>query len=144
MSVTAVSTGGSSPTPTELSALRSLERLAADPSAWLPSGAWADRQPQPFVPGRYMAAFDRSGPDLSKLPPPAREALSRYYLGHGCLLTTAHTRALLRAFVAAGIMPDENRAEAIDFGLVGSEKTPTGRRIPSDFHLSPALPDDRC
>ena len=141
VSVTAVSSGGTKATPAELNALTSLEGLVADPSTWLPSGAWADSRIRPFVPARYIAAFDRSPPDLSKLPRLARKAFSRYYLGHGHLLTTAHTRALLHAFVRAGIRPDQNLAISIAFFLVGSEKTPTGRRIPSDFHFSPALPD---
>ncbi len=144
VSVSTDALGGTTPTPAQLNALMSLKRLVADPSTWLPSRAWADSQLRPFVPSHYIAAFDRSAPDLSKLPPLARKAFSRYYLGHGCLLTTADTRALLQAFVRAGLKPSRNHAESIDFDLVGTQKTPTGRRIPADFHLSPALPDESC
>jgi hypothetical protein len=142
--VSSDASGGSTPTPAQSTALKSLERLIANPSAWLPSRAWANSHLRRYVPSHYVAAFDRSAPDLSKLPPLARAAFSRYYLGHGCLLTTKHTRALLQTFVRAGINPDENHAEIIDFNLAGSQKTPSGRRVPSDFHFSPALPDDHC
>ncbi len=43
------------------------------------------------------------------------------------------------AFVEAGFSPRENHAFVIDFGF------PAGTRRPSDFHMSPALPDKiRC
>jgi hypothetical protein len=50
-------------------------------------------------------------------------------------MTTWKARALLRAFVEAGIAPSENHAFTIAFGLAGL-------RGPSDFHMSPALPDN--
>jgi hypothetical protein len=136
--------GGSKPlaTPAQLSALDWLKKLVADPAKELPTGAWADKKIRAFVPALYLAAFDRSRLDPSKLPPLARKAYFRYYVGHGCtLLTTAHTRALLSAFVRAGLSPGQNHADEIDFYLVGSKKRPGGGRLPSDFHFWPVLPD---
>jgi hypothetical protein len=131
-------------TPAQLSALAWLKQLVADRATVLPTSAWADSKIRAFIPARYVVAFDRSGPDLSKLPPLARKAYFRYYVGHGCLLTSAHARALLSAFVRAGLSPGQNHADEIDFYLVGSEKRPGGGREPSDFHFSPALPDSQC
>lgn len=138
--------GASNPwaTPAQLSGLHWLKQLVTDPAAVLPSGAWADETIRPFIPARYTVAFDRSRLDPSKLPPLARKAYFRYYVGHGCLLTTAHTRALFNAFVRAGLSPGQNDADEIDFYLVGSQKRPGGGREPSDFHFSPALPDSQC
>jgi hypothetical protein len=128
-------------TAAQLSALAWLEQLVTDPAKSLPTSAWADPKIRAFIPARYVVDFDRSRLDPSKLPPLARKAYFRYYVGHGCLLTTAHTRALLNAFVRAGLSPGQNHADSINFNLVGSEKRPGGGRVPSDFHFSPALPD---
>jgi hypothetical protein len=125
-----------SATPAQLSALAWLKMLVADPAAVLPTDAWADEKIRAFEPALYLAAFDRSRLDPSKLPPLARKAYFRYYVGHGCtLLTIAHTRALLSAFARAGLSPGHNDADEIDFDLVGL----AGR--PSDFHFWPVLPD---
>ena len=101
------------PTPAQTRALASIEALVADPARWLPTSAWADRQIRAFVPARYLVAFDRGYPDLSKLPPPAAKALAQYkpLKRHACqILTTGQARALLQAFVKAGISPSENMA----------------------------------
>ena len=59
---------------------------------------------------------------------------------HGCqVLTTGQARALLQAFVEAGISPSDNQAWNIGFDFAG-----LGLPHPSYLHLSPALPDDRC
>jgi hypothetical protein len=126
-------------TPAQIHALAWIEKLVADPARWLPASAWADRQIRAFVPARYMIAVDRSYPDLSKLPAPARKALVRYkgLRRHGChILTTGQARALLQAFAKAGISPSSNHALSIEFYLAGL------RHLPSDLHLHPALPDD--
>jgi hypothetical protein len=136
--------GGGNPlaTPAQRSALDWLKKLVADPAKLLPTGAWADKKIRAFVPALYLAAFDRSRLDPSKLPPLARKAYFRYYAGHGCtLLTTAHTLALLSAFVRAGLSPGDNHADEIDFYLVGFKKRQGGGRLPSDFHFWPVLPD---
>ena len=129
-------------TPAQTRALAWIAALVAHPARWLAARAWADRQIRPFVPARYLIAVDRSYPDLSKLPFPAREALAQYkdLRSHGCqILTTGQARALLQAFAKAGISPSSNHASSIEFYLAG-----LGHR-PSDLHLHPALPEDlRC
>ena len=61
-------------TPAQTRALASIAALVADPARWLPTSVWADRQIRAFVPARYLVAFDRGYPDLSKLPPPAAQS----------------------------------------------------------------------
>ena len=127
-------------TPAQTRALASIAALVADPARWLPTSVWADRQIRAFVPARYLVAFDRGYPDLSKLPPPAGKALAQYkhLRRHACqILTTGQARALLQAFVKAGITPSENHAWIIAFDLAGLP----GQPHPSYLHLSPALPD---
>jgi hypothetical protein len=126
-------------TPAQARGLAQLEPLLADPAAWLPTTAWADREVRAFVPSHYFVAIDRSAPDMSKLPSPLRGLLFQYkkLLRHGCqVVTTGEARAILRAFVEAGIPPSDNHAQSIDFGLKGF------RSIPSDLHFSPILPAD--
>jgi len=94
-----------------------------------------------FVPSHYVIAVDRGYPDISKLPPPAGEVLSQYkqLRRHACqILTTGQARALLHAFVDAGISPSDSHAWNIAFDFRGL-KFPH----PSYLHLSPSLPDDK-
>jgi hypothetical protein len=126
------------PTPAQTRALAWIAKLVADSARWLPTSVWADRQIRAFVPACYWMAFDETypDPDLSKLPPPARKALSQYkQLTHHLyqVVRTRQARALLQALVKAGISPSlPNHALIIDFALPFA-----------DFHLSPALPN-RC
>jgi hypothetical protein len=114
-------------TPDQTRALAWIAALVADPAGSLPTSVWADPQIRAFVPSHYEIGFDRGSPDISKLPPPAGKVLSHYI---GCrILTTDHARALLQAFVEAGIASD-NHARGIGFGLPG----------PSYLFLSPAIP----
>ena len=128
-------------TPGQTRSLASIQRLVTDPASWLSASAWADRRIRAFVPARYVVAFDRSYPDISKLPPPAAKVLVQYkhLKPHGCqVLTTDQARALLQAFVKTGMSPSENHAFVIAFDFAGLHLP-----HPSDFHMSPALPDDR-
>ena len=106
-------------TPDQTRALAWIAALVADPAGSLPTTVWADRQIRAFVPACYSIAFDRAYPDLSKLPPPAGKALSQYKVAprYGSILTTRQARALLQAFVKAGISPLDNHAGNIGFAL---------------------------
>ncbi len=130
-------------TPAQRRALARIEKFVANPGRWLPPIAWANRQIRAFVPARYVVAVDRSYPDISKLPSPAAKALAQYkpLERDGCqVMTTGKARPLLQAFVQAGISPYQNHAGVIAFDFAGLELP-----RPSDFHLTPALPDDdRC
>jgi hypothetical protein len=93
------------------------------------------------VPSHYVFAFDRSAPDLTKLPSPLLPY--RKLFSHGentCeIVTTGEVRAILRAVREAGITRVNNHADWIAFELEG----PRGR--PSVPHFSPVLPSDpRC
>lgn len=130
------------PTPAQTQALASIEKFVADPANWLPASAWADPRIRAFVPARYLLVFDRSYPDLSKLPAPARRVLVQYkqLRSHACqIVTTGQARALVQAFVKAGISPAQDSADTIAFDLAGLE-----RPYVSYLHLHPALPHDRC
>jgi hypothetical protein len=127
-------------TPAQARGLAQIAAFLADPAAWLPATAWADREVRAFVPSHYAAAFDRSAPDMAKLPSSLRGLLIQHkqLLRHGYqVVTTGEARALLQALVDAGIPPATNHAYSIDFGLEGL------RGIPSDLHFSPVLPADR-
>jgi hypothetical protein len=126
-------------TAAETRALAWIAALVAHPARSLPTTVWADRRIRPFVPARYVVAFDRSYPDSSKLPRPVGEVLSRYKVlkRDACqIVTTGRARALLQAFAAAGIAPSENHASYIAFDFRG-----LGLPRPSELHLFPALPD---
>jgi hypothetical protein len=118
------------------------QEIRGNPARLLPTRVWANRQIRAFVPARYVVGFDRSYPDISKLPSPAGKALAQYkhLKRHGCqILRTGQARALLQAFVKAGISPSDNHAWTIAFDSAGM-----GLPRPSYLHLHPALPDDRC
>ena len=120
-------------------ALAWIERFVDNPARSLPPRAWASRQIRAFVPARYVVAFDRSYPDISKLPPPAGKALARYKpLGAtACqVLTTGKARALLQAFGEAGISPSENHAS------LSTSISPACISLPLRLPHGPALPDD--
>jgi hypothetical protein len=130
------------PTPAQTQALASIEKFVAAPARWLPAKAWADHRIRAYVPARYLLAFDRGYPDLSKLPAPAVKMLVQYkqLKRHACqLVTTGQARALVQTFVKAGISPSQNSADTIAFDLAGLE-----RPYVSYLHLHPALPEDRC
>src|SRR5262249_49155566 len=65
-------------TAAQARALAWIAALVAKPARWLPAQVWAHRQIRAFVPARYVLAFDRGYPDVSKLPPPAGKVLSEY------------------------------------------------------------------
>jgi hypothetical protein len=125
-------------TPAEGRALaRVVDAVFADPGAWLPTTAWADREIRAFVPSRYWVNFDRNAPNASRLPSPAREQLLQYrrMLLHGCqVVTTAEARATLQAFVKAGISPSTNHGYEIGFSLFDPA---------SYLRFVPALPDEK-
>ena len=110
---------------------RLLERLA-DPAAWLPASAWANRQIRAYVPSRYAILYgglpqtiERSR-ILSLLPAPAEDLLRAHeavprlgYIGgltktsftyYVSDLTTEEARALAQALDDAGLKQSSRRA----------------------------------
>ena len=131
-------------TVSEARDLGELDRLLGDPSAWqLSSDLYADAEIRPFVPSGFMLDYDRSGPDLSKLPSPVRTLLARYSPGsngsdesNGCNVVTADVaREIVHALARAGYAPRTNSPTTVDYNLPGSDGSP------SNLHLSPVLPD---
>jgi hypothetical protein len=66
--------------PEQARALDRVYELLADPAAWLPASAWADREIKGYVASRYEVCVGRDGfasgglaSDVAALPPAARE-----------------------------------------------------------------------
>jgi hypothetical protein len=104
-------------TPAQMHALAQINRLAADPSGVLPASAWTDRTIRPYIPSQYYLGWDRSAPDPSKLPSPAKEALQPLLGQPDGVVTTDQARTLLAAFVRSGVKVIGNHAEELDFEL---------------------------
>jgi hypothetical protein len=123
-------------TPAQAHGLAQIQALLADTAVWsLPTTAWADREVRGFVPARYFYAYDRSAPDLAKLPSPLLPY--KKLLGQDCqTVTTGELRAILQAFLEAGITPVSNHAGGIGFALEGLHGHPSAP------HFSPVLPSD--
>jgi hypothetical protein len=124
--------------PSETRDLAELDRLLGDPSAWqLSSDLYADPEIRPFVAAGVMLDYDPREPDLSQLPFPARELLSRHYpRGSGCNIVSSQVaREIVHALARAGFAPRTNTPTYVDYNLPGSG----GGK--SNLHLSPVLPD---
>ncbi len=105
-------------TPAQIRALAQINKLLANSTGRLPASAWADRTIRHYVPSHYQLVFDRYSPDPSKLPSPAKEALARYQrlLHHACqVITTDQARALIKAFVEAGVKLEDNHGGTLEF-----------------------------
>jgi hypothetical protein len=126
-------------TPSESRDLAELDRLLRDPSAWQLSGdLYADPEIRPFVPMGFQFDYDRSEPDLSQLPSPARDLLAKYDPGSSdCLVVTFEVaRKIARALARAGFAPQTNNPVYLDWKLPGP------RFPPSNPHMTPLLPHE--
>jgi hypothetical protein len=129
-------------TPAQAGDLAELEAFLRDPMAWgLPPHAYRQREITPFVPTHLWGSYDRSEPDLSNLPSPAREIVTRHLgsmISGGCnLISIDQARevvdALLQAHTGA-IAPDVDIRLGFSFTV--------GAGIPSFVHFHPALPHE--
>jgi hypothetical protein len=124
-------------TPAQGRALVQLEAVLADPAAWLPTTAWADREIRAYVASRYHAVYDRGKPDPSTLPSAVRELLVGYgLLVHGGCLTTDEARAVIQGLRDAGLQ-DIGAPHEIGFDLSGPSHA-------SYLYFHPALPETKC
>jgi len=92
--------------PAQIRALDRIDTLVGHLASRLPAGAWADATVRPYVPSQYQIVHDHPPPDPAELRSPAKEALRRFppLMHGGCMLiTTDQARALITAFVAAGV-----------------------------------------
>ena len=120
--------------PAQTRALRRLEALLADPAAWLPTSAWADREIRAYVASRYSGGFDRGVPSPSELPPQAAELL---FGRDDCTpFTIEEVRTISKALEGAGIP-----ASVTPDGQLAFEIGPGTGRGGSYLHFWPFLPD---
>ena len=115
--------------PAQTRALRRLEALLADPAAWLPTRAWADREIRAYVASRYSRGFDLGVPSPSELPPQAAELL--FGRGDCTPFTIDEVRTISKALEDAGIPASVAPDGALAFEIPGG----------SYLHFGPVLPD---
>jgi hypothetical protein len=148
------------PTPDQANALKQLDRRLRDLPSWLPSSAWEDQEPRPFVPTRYEICY-ATGPGvgldqvLGSLPRSAAELLRSLdrtdevsdSLGPGgdgfevwcSTVTTDEARSL------AGILDDADTADEVILDVFGVQYK-FGQRDPGatdvDLWFRPVLPHE--
>ena len=120
--------------PSQERDLAAVESLLYDPSTWsLSSDMYADPDIKPFW-GRYWLSYDRSAPDLTRLPEPVGRLVARLSsTGCGPTFGVKATRELLDSLVQAGFKPEGNDPFAVGFNVPGT----SGR---SFLHVHPSLP----
>jgi hypothetical protein len=117
--------------------LTELKAFLGDPTAWgLPDKMYVQSEITPFVPSHLWVSYDRGRPNLSELPSPAREVLTRIleplFLGRCQNISLDQAREIAQALAQAGmIAPETDVRLGLSFGM------------PSSFvHAHPALPHD--
>ncbi len=116
-----------------------LEAFLGDPVTWaLPHEMYEQREVTPFVPTHLWVGYDRSRPDLSKLPSPAREVATRIleplFLGRCQNISLDQAREIAQVLALAGIIaPDYDVRLGYAFTVPSST---------SFVHAHPALPHD--
>ncbi len=126
-------------TPAQIRALDRIDTLVAHLASRLPASARADATIRPYVPAQYQIVHDHPPPDPAMLPSPAKEALRQFptLIHGGCIvITTDQARALITAFVAAGVK--YNFKDGLtSFDVAAGRAYPNGTIL--DFHQ--VLPD---
>lgn len=116
-----------------------LEAYLRDPVTWaLPQEVYEQREVTPFVPSHLWVSYDRARPNLSNLPSPAREVVTRIleplFLGRCQNISLDQAREIAQVLAQAGIIaPDYD----VRLGLAFDVPSP-----PSFVHAHPALPHD--
>ena len=122
-------------TPAQTRALLRLEALLADPAAWLPTTAWADREIRAYVASRYSGGFDRRVARPRELPPAAAELL---FERDDCRdFTIDEVRTISEALDGAGIPPSTNYVGELAFEIGGTAL----QDWDSYLHFWPVLPN---
>jgi hypothetical protein len=127
-------------TPAQTSALVTLEQFLRDPLTWSPPpGALLRPDPTAYVPTHLWVSWDRSVPDPSRLPSPAREVLTsvlRPVLAGSCeVISLAQAQRIERAAEQVGLAEPQDVTDGFAFDLPGRGGT-------SFLHVHPALPDE--
>jgi hypothetical protein len=128
-------------TPMQADELTGLEAFFRDPVAWgLPPDMYVQPEASPFVPTHLWVSWDRSKPDPSKLPSPAREVLTsnlEAVLDHRCgVISIAQAQEIAQAMEQAGLIESDDVTDGIAFDMPGQGGHP------SFFHAHPALPHE--
>lgn len=116
-----------------------LEAYLRDPTAWdLPDDMYAQREITLFVPSQFWVGFDRSVPNLSNLPSPAREVvagiLEPLFGGQCQNISFDQAREIAQVLARAGIIaPDYDVRVGFAFYVPAST---------SFVHAHPVLPHD--
>ena len=151
--------GAQTATPGQAGALQRLVARLADPTAWLPAGAWKDRKIRAYVPSRYAIQYGAQPQSLEAsrilalLPAPARELLRakdrtrtqgfygfaggpmRVVYGYSSEVTTEEARALAAALDDAGVKRGQG---AYALAYSGKAPGPSGNTFSITFE--PILP----
>jgi hypothetical protein len=127
-------------TETQADELIELEQFLRDPLAWpLPATMFERREPSQFIPTHLWVSWDRSTPDPSRLPSPAREVLTRNLepvLDGSCgVITLAQAQRMVQAMEQVGRVESDDVTKTIAF-------TMPGEHGPSFLHAHPSLPHD--
>ena len=113
-------------TPSQERDLAAVARLLQDPATWpLSSDMYANPNIKPFWGTGYTWGFDRSSPDLTRLPDPVARRLARLFPRpnrDGCSPPTGikETRELLDALVQARFKPEGNGSLGVSFYVPGT------------------------
>ncbi|HLA93250.1 MAG TPA: hypothetical protein VJO36_06940 [Actinomycetota bacterium] len=133
--------GRAEATPAQANALERIDAQLADPSAWLPTSAWEDREIRAYVPSRYEVCFgpwpnasvgpaDEPSRILTVLPAPAADLLrAQDWTPEGVSgsdqscsdLTTDEARSFVEALSDAGIAPDPRPDWRLEYRLAEVE-----------------------
>jgi hypothetical protein len=151
--------GAQTATPRQAGALHRLAAQLADPTAWLPAGAWKDRKIRAYVPSTYTIQYGaqpqslKASRILALLPAPARELLRakdrtrtqgfyglaggpmRVVYGYSSEVTTEEARALAAALDDAGV-----KRKRGTYALAYSGKAPGPRGNTFSITFEPILP----
>lgn len=134
-------------TEAQSDALIELEEFLRDPGSWVPPpGMFQRREDRPFIPTHLWVSWDRSTPDPSRLPSPAREILTanlEAVLDGSCgVISLAQAHEIAKAMeqvpgsgLASAAGPDDVTA-GVEFNMPGQD----GRM--SFLHAHPSLPHD--
>jgi hypothetical protein len=119
--------------------LNELKAFLGDPTAWgLPDKMYAQSEITPFVPSQLWVGYDRSRPNLSNLPSPTREVVTRILeplFRNECEnITIDQAWEIAQVLARAGIIaPDPD----VRLGFAFDVPSPT-----SFVHVHPVLPHD--